>query len=143
MKNSLFALLLGIIAFSSCTPQRKIKRLCKNYPLLCESRTTIDTVYQIRFAPRLDTVSVVEHLTDTVEVVSDGDTIRVVLRQDTIFNRDTIELTHISKPDTITTIKWKEKVVYDTASNEWWWRALFYILGVLSIVGLMRWANSK
>lgn len=140
-KYSLFWLLLAIIAFSSCTPQKRIAILCKNYPLICESRTDIDTIFQVKFAPRLDTLRVVEERVDTFEVISAGDTIKVVLRQDPIHHYDTVNIHHYPKPDTITTIERDTTEVVITPKRVWWEYLLAYLFGVATIIAVARWVN--
>ena len=134
-----FTLYLVIIAFFGCTPQARLTRLCNNYPLLCEGRTVeIDTLIEVREIPRLDTVKVVEHLIDTTTIIQEGDTIRVILRQDTITNRDTVLVTYTQKADTVYRIREKEVIRYKTKGYKWW---AILSSAIILILGL--WAMTK
>jgi len=110
-------LILSFLAIS-CTPQRRLTRLCKNYPLLCER--TADTIYKIRMIPKLDTVKVVDHRTihDTITVTNGRATSRVVLKRDTILKLDSIMVTLTQVPDTIVQINTVTK--YHTKRSKWW-----------------------
>ena len=127
-------LILSFLAIS-CTPQKKLARLCRNYPLLCE--TTTDTIFKIRMIPKLDTVKVVEHQTliDTFEVTNGRATTRVVVKRDTVLKRDSVLVTLEQVPDTIIQIKVKEVVKY--RSKDWKWGGIF-ATALLLIFGLWR-----
>jgi len=127
-------LILSFLAIS-CTPQKKLARLCRNYPLLCE--TTIDTVYQIKEIPTIDTVKIIEHQTliDTFEVTNGRATTRVVVKRDTVLKRDSVLVTLEQVPDTIIQIKVKEVVKY--RSKDWKWAGIF-ATALLLIFGLWR-----
>lgn len=132
---------LLLVMMSSCSPQKRIARLCKNYPLVCTPRTVVDTVFQVRFAPRLDTLKVVEERVDTFEVISAGDTIKVVLRQDPIHHYDTVNIHHYPKPDTITTIEKDTTGVVVTPKRVWWEYLFTYFLGIATVIAIARWVN--
>lgn len=114
-------LFLILTMLSGCTPQKKLARLCKNYPLICE--TSIDTVYQIREIPTIDTIKVIEHRTliDTFEVTNGRATARVIVKRDTILKRDSVLVTLEQVSDTIIQIKHKEVVKHRNTSRWIWW----------------------
>jgi len=130
----LIGLYLAIIAIIGCTPQRRLTRLCKNYPLLCETESrTVDTIFKVQFLPKLDTVRVVDRLIDTLEVHDNGDTFIITLNQDTLFFRDTLRFERMSAPDTTTIYKERVVVKYKTKGVRWYLilsTAVILILGV-------------
>lgn len=114
-----------------------MNRLCRKYPLLCEMESrTIDTIFRIEFLPKLDTIKVVNSRVDTFTIHDNGDTIRVVLRQDPIYMRDTVQVERFAKPDTVTTIREKEVIKY-RSGRKWWVWVLLTLLGV-GIIGVVR-----
>jgi len=130
-----YILLILLFSTISCTPQKKLARLCRNYPLLCE--TTTDTIFKIRMIPKLDTVKVVEHQTliDTFEVTNGRATTRVVVKRDTVLKRDSVLVTLEQVPDTIIQIKVKEVVKYRSKDWKWGW---IFATALLLILGLWR-----
>ena len=97
-----------------------------------ESRS-VDTIYRVEFKPRLDTVRVVDYLVDTIEVTNGDATTRVIIRQDTVTNKDTILVTLTQKSDTITTIRDKTVIKYRTRGTKWWVWVLI-TLGVRRVI---------
>ena len=132
-------LISSILAiFSSCSFEkrmaRRMDRLCAKYPPLCEMESrSVDTIYRVEFKPRLDTVKVVDYLVDTIEVTNGDATTRVIIRQDTVTNKDTILVTLTQKPDTITTIRDKTVIKYRTRGTKWWVWVLI-TLGVRRVI---------
>lgn len=143
-KYSLLWLFVVIIAFSSCSYEkrmtRRMDRLCTKYPPLCQMEShSIDTIYKIRFAPRLDTVAVTRYLHDTIEVTNGDARARVIIRQDTVENKDTVLITLTQKPDTLIQIREKTVIKYKTRKTKWW---MWVLLTLLSI-RVFKWTIQK
>lgn len=124
-----YIILISTLLAISCTPQKRLARLCNNYPLMCE--TSIDTIYQIREVPTIDTLKVIEHhtLIDTFEVTNGRATTRVIVKRDTVLKRDSVLVTLEQVPDTIIQIKHKEIIKYRSRKTWIWW-----VLGAIALI---------
>jgi len=143
-KIGLSAIFIISTIFSSCSYEkrmtRRMDRLCTKYPPLCQMEShSIDTIYKIRFTPRLDTVAVTRYLHDTIEVTNGDARARVIIRQDTIENKDTVLITLTQKPDTLIQIREKTVIKYKTRKTKWW---MWVLLTLLSI-RVFKWTIQK
>jgi len=96
---------------------------------MCE--TSIDTIYQIKEVPTIDTLKVIEHRTliDTFEVTNGRATTRVIVKRDTVLKRDSVLVTLEQVPDTIIQIKHKEIIKYRSRKTWIWW-----VLGAIALI---------
>lgn len=88
-----------LLAFVSCTPQKRIARICKKHPDVCQSKA--DTFVSVKYYETKDTVYQLTKEVDTIyHITQKGDSIRIINNVVT----KTITVKEVLKPDSITTI---------------------------------------
>ena len=127
MKKAIY-LILVIIIFSSCSPQRRLDRLVTKHPEL----TRIDTIkiQDSVFVPgtNLDTVFRASLLYDTVRITQEKLQIQLIERNDTIYLNATVE------PDTIIITKEIpiQKIIHIKPQK--WWIEYWWVWGLVLLL---------
>ena len=129
MKKAIY-LILVIIIFVSCSPQRRLDRLVTKHPEL----TRIDTIkiQDSVFVPgtKVDTVFRASLLHDTVRITQEKLQIQLIERNDTIYLNAQVE------PDTIIITKEipVQKIIH--VKPQKWWIEYWWVLSVLLLITL-------
>ena len=119
---------------ASCSDTRKLTRICKRSPDLCQNES-IDTFYQIKENKSIDTLLVSGEI-DTFYLETEKVKTRIIRHY------DTLKITQTVQPDTITTIRTVNTITVQKPKNKYLW-GLVAVNFLLFIILLILWRTRK